>query len=52
MKLPNQDKSEVFVMRMSKKNKQQLEELAKRSKFGNNSSEVVRYLIESAYLRL
>jgi predicted DNA-binding protein len=51
MKLPNPDKTEVFVMRLSKKNKQQLEELSKRSKFGNNSSEVIRYLIETAYLK-
>lgn len=49
MKLPTSDKNEIFTMRISKKNKLQLEELAKKRKFGNNSSEVIRYLIESAH---
>lgn len=49
MKLPNQDKSEIFVMRISKRNKKQLKELSKNNKFGNNNSEVIRFLIEAAY---
>ena len=51
MKTPNPEKSEVFVMRLSKEMKKKLEELAKASKFNNNSSEVVRSLIESAHAR-
>ena len=51
MRLPNPDKTEVFVMRISLKHKQQLQELAKKSKFKNNTSEVVRDLIEAAYAR-
>jgi len=49
MKTPNPEKSEVFVMRISKEMKKKLEELSKSPKFKNNSSEVVRSLIESAY---
>lgn len=49
MKLPNPDKSEVFIMRISKKQKQLLEQLAKSGKYGNNNSEVIRNLIDSAY---
>ena len=52
MKLPNQIQSEIFLMRISAKNKQQLLELSKKGKYGSNSSEVVRYLIETAYLKM
>ena len=49
MNLPHSEKTEVFVMRISKKNKQQLEQLSKKGKYGNNSSEVVRNLIETTF---
>ena len=48
MRLPYTDKTEVFTMRISKKHKKQLEELAKRNKYGGNGSAVIRQLIESA----
>jgi hypothetical protein len=51
VKTPNPEKSEVFVMRISKEMKVKLEELAKAPKFNNNSSEVVRSLIESAHAK-
>jgi len=40
------ENSEVLSLRISQKLKDKLENLAKRGKFGNNSSEVIRYLIE------
>ena len=46
MRLPDPDKSEVFTMRISKKHKKQLEELAKKGRHGKNGSEVIRYLID------
>ncbi len=49
MKLPNPDKSEIFIMRISKTDKQKLHELSLKQQFGNNKSEVVRQLIQSAY---
>jgi hypothetical protein len=50
MKLPSSELTEVFVMRISKKHKQQLEQLAtKNNKYGKNSSDVVRTLIEFAH---
>lgn len=49
MKLPKSEKTEVFVMRMTKEMKNKLNELAKANKYNNNSSEVIRSLIESAY---
>ena len=51
MKTPNAEKSEVFILRMSKDMKSKLEELAKNPKFNNNSSEVIRSLISSEYVR-
>jgi len=51
MKLPNPEKSEVFIMRISKKDKQLLEQLAKSGKYGKNSSEVIRSLIINAHLK-
>lgn len=49
MKLPNPEKNQVFVMRISTKHKQLLEQLAKSGKYGNNSSEVIRSLILNAH---
>lgn len=49
MKLPQQEKDETFIMRLSKKQKEKLLELAKKGKHGNNASQVLRNLIESAY---
>lgn len=49
MKLPNPDKNEVFIMRISKEHKQLLEQLANSGKYGNNSSEVIRKLIVDAH---
>ena len=48
MKLPN-DKTEVLVVILNMKTKNMLQELAKKNKYGSNSSEVVRNLIESAH---
>jgi len=45
-KLPSTDRTEVFTLRISPTLKAKLENLAKGGKFGNNSSEVIRYLIE------
>lgn len=50
MKLPSSELTEVFVMRISKEHKQKLEQLAKKNnKYGNNNSDVVRGLIDSAH---
>ncbi|WP_161624668.1 MULTISPECIES: hypothetical protein [Winogradskyella] len=49
MKLPKPEKDETFIMRLSKKQKEKLLELAKKGKYGNNASEVLRNLLESAY---
>lgn len=52
MKLPSSDNlNEVLVVRLNIATKKKLEELANRNKFGNNSSEVIRTLIESASKR-
>jgi len=52
MKLPKKnDKSEILVVRMDKATKKKLLELSKKSKYGKNSSEVIRTLIETAYRR-
>jgi len=51
MKLPSSDLNEVLVVRVNKATKQKLEQLAKKNKYGKNSSDVVRTLIESAYSR-
>ena len=51
MKLPNPEKNEVFIMRISEDMKKKLEELAKAPKYNNNSSAVVRSLIESAHAK-
>ena len=50
MKLPSSELTEVFVMRISKEHKQKLEQLAKKNnKYGKNSSDVVRTLIDKAH---
>ena len=49
MKLPSSELTEMFVMRISKEHKKKLEQLAKKNKYGNNSSDVVRTLIEKAH---
>ena len=42
MKLPLTERTEVFTLRISKKERKQLNELAKKGKYGSTSSEVVR----------
>ena len=49
-RLPYTDITETFVFRLSKKTKDRLESLANKGTYGNNKSEVLRYLIERAYL--
>jgi hypothetical protein len=49
-KLPYTDRTEVFTMRISIKEKQYLAELAKKGKYGSTSSDVVRELIKRAQL--
>ena len=50
MKLPSSDSlNEVLVIRVNTATKKKLQELAKKNKYGKNSSDVVRTLIESAY---
>jgi len=44
------DRTEILNIRMSIKEKQQLAELAKKGKYGNNSSDVVRNLLKRAYI--
>lgn len=52
MNLPKaNDKSEVIVVRLDKATKKRLQELAKKNKYGKNSSDVVRTLINSAYTK-
>lgn len=46
-KLPSTENTEVFTMRISKKLKDKLNSLAKRSKYGGSASAVIRKLIES-----
>lgn len=50
--IPNPEKTEVLVIRISKKTKSKLNELAKASQFDGNNSAVVRHLIESEYTRI
>lgn len=49
-RLPKTDRTEVFTLRISKKEKEQLVELAKKGWYGSTSSEVVRELIKRARL--
>jgi Arc/MetJ-type ribon-helix-helix transcriptional regulator len=49
-KLPNTERTEVFTLRISKKEKKQLADLAKRGKYGSTSSEVIRELIKKAQM--
>ncbi|WMI65523.1 hypothetical protein RBH94_15840 [Aestuariibaculum sp. YM273] len=48
-KLPSTQNTEVFIMRISPKLKEKLNELAKKSKYGGSASAAIRVLIESAY---
>jgi hypothetical protein len=50
-KLPTTENTEIFTMRISKKLKLKLNELAKRSKYGGSASSAIRVLIESASKR-
>lgn len=43
--------NEIFSMRISKKLKDKLNQLAKRDRYGGSASSVIRYLIESASRR-
>ncbi|WP_298265666.1 hypothetical protein [uncultured Lutibacter sp.] len=49
-KLPYTDRTEVFTLRISKKEKEQLAELAKKGRYGLTASEVVRALIKRAQM--
>lgn len=46
MPLPNPEKQEVIVFRISKDLKDKLRVIAKSNRFNNNLSEALRYLIE------
>ena len=50
MKLPSTERTEVFTLRISNKEKEQLAELAKKGRYGSTSSEVVRALIKRAQM--
>ena len=50
-KLPSTEQTETFVFRLSPKTKKQLEELAKKNRYGNSCSAVLRNLIELAFKR-
>ena len=47
-KLPTTENTEIFTMRISLKLKNQLNQLAKSSKYRGSASSVIRTLIESA----
>ena len=47
-RMPHTERNEILTLRISKKEKEQLAELAKKGKYGNTSSEVVRELIKRA----
>lgn len=49
MRLPYTQNSEVLTVRISKELKDKLNELAKRRKYGDSASSVIRYLIEYHY---
>lgn len=46
-RLPSTENTEIFTMRISPELKEKLNILAKRKRFGNSASQVVRYLIEN-----
>ena len=50
-KLPSTERTEVFTLRISKKEKEQLNELSKKGIYGSTASEVVRALIKRAQSR-
>ncbi len=45
-RLPSTENTEVFTLRISPKLKEKLNKLAKKKRYGDSASEVVRYLIE------
>ena len=45
-KFPSTENTEIFTMRISPKLKDKLNQLAKRNKYGESASSVIRYLIE------
>lgn len=45
----NTANTEIFTMRISKRLKEKLNQLAKRSKYGGSASSAIRVLIENAY---
>jgi len=47
-RMPKTENTEIFTMRISKKLKEKLNELAKKNKYKNSASAVIRELIESA----
>ena len=47
-RMPKTENTEIFTMRISKKLKNKLNELAKKNKYKNSASAVIRELIESA----
>jgi Arc/MetJ-type ribon-helix-helix transcriptional regulator len=47
-RMPHTDRTEVLTLRISKKEKKHLAEMAKKGKYGASSSEVVRELIKRA----
>jgi len=47
-KYPSTENTEIFTMRISPKLKEKLNELAKKNKYKNSASAVIRELIESA----
>jgi len=50
-KLPYTENTEIFTMRISPKLKRELNQLAKRSKYGGSASSTIRILIEDATRR-
>jgi len=50
-KLPTTQNTEIFTMRISKKLKDKLNQLAKRNKYGGSASAVIRILIEAEFRR-
>ena len=47
-RMPHTDRLEVITIRVTKKEKEQLAEIAKKGRFGTSLSEVVRELIKRA----
>lgn len=47
-KLPTTENTEIFIMRISPKLKEKLNQLGKKSKYGGSASSAIRILIEEA----